>query len=128
MRQKVRKIKNKLKPNDSKGPNNSIPMSVRSSKSQLNGFMNSGIQTSGFNKQEQRNQRWMSGFLKTHNNEISYNSVQPRVQVRSSSVNHIRNQFHSVQEAMHEDSDVEELIARIEMLTKENKGLKDANR
>jgi hypothetical protein len=128
MRQKVKKIKNKLKPNDSKRSNNSIPMSVRSSKSQLNGFMNSGMQASGFDRQEQKNQRCMSGFLKTHNNEISYNSVQPRVQVRSSSVNHVRNQFHSVQEALHEDSDVEELIARIEMLTKENKGLKDANR
>jgi hypothetical protein len=121
-------MKNKLKPNGSQRPNNSIPLSARSSKSQLNGFTSNRMQVSGMDREEHKNQRCMSGYLKPNSNEMSYMTAQPRTQVRSSSVNPLRQQFHSVQEALHEDSDVEEMIARIELLTKENKGLKDANR
>lgn len=70
----------------------------------------------------------MSGFLKTPNTDFSYMTSQPKLPERSCSISKMANQFNSVQEEMHEESDVEELIARIEMLTKENKALVDSNR
>lgn len=39
-----------------------------------------------------------------------------------------RHQFHPVQEEINEEPEVEELLQKLEQLTKENQGLKDANR
>ena len=122
-------MKNNLKPKVDQ-QYQSVPLSARSSNSQLQGLNISGsvMAGPGFGSRENQNQRWMSGFLKTPQNNLSCISTKPQVAVRSSSVNPMPHLFTSVQEEIQEDYDVEELLGKIEMLTKENQSLKDSNR
>lgn len=87
------------------------------------------MQISAIEKEEGRNQHWMSGFLKSPNTDISCLSVKPHDPPRSSSVNPIiRGHFRGTQETINEEADVDEMLQRIEALAKENKALKVANR
>lgn len=55
MRQKVKQMKNKLKPNEDQYK--SVPLSARTSKSQLQGFNMNTMQISGYDNKERQNQR-----------------------------------------------------------------------
>lgn len=131
MRQRVKQMKNKLKPENPSAQYNSLPVSARSSKSNLiKGNMSSQMmQISRIEKQDAKNQHWMSGFLKSSHSEVSYLSARAPEAARSSSVNPIKQpQFQIVHDQINEEADIEELMSKIEILSKENKSLKEANR
>ena len=99
-------------------------MSARSSRSNMNKWNTSSNVTHNMaiDGEDFRAQHWMSGFIKTPQMEISRASMRNPDPQRSSSLNpSLRNQFYVVQESQNEDNDVDELLTRIDSLTKENK-------
>ena len=121
MRERVKQMKHKLKPQDITKQYNSMPLSARSSNTNISRLNKSSnvMQLSRIEREESKNQHYMSGFLKSPNAEVSgMCAANPTSQ----------HNYWTVQEAINEEGDVEEMMQTIDMLTRENKALKESNR